>query len=860
VNKKPFRMSILVIFMFVALSTAPVIASRVSAEQSSISAAASSVEQEDAAASAPSAPMMFVQNVGQFADEVAYQIPSGGRSISLTEEGIWINVQEPAADNTAIAMLQDAESSGSAVHLKLSFPSANPHPQMEPMKRLNTHVSYFIGNDPQQWRADVPVYTGVRYVDLYPGIDLEVTSRDGAWDWRMVADADANLADVRLKVEGAQELALQDAAFLRVKTELGDFSLPLLELDSAFTTAQERSSTLNEVTQVRISGSEILFPFTDADQHSTIASSQGMPDSLVYSTFLGGSGEDYGYGIAVDSSGNAYVTGYTSSSDFPAVQSSYDISFNGGNTDAFVVKLNAAGTDLIYATFLGGSGYDEGSSIALDGAGNAYVIGYTGSYTGSSDFPTISGSYDISFNGIADAFVVKLNTDGTDLVYATFLGGTDADKGSSIALDVDGNVYVTGYTQSNGFPTSPGYDTTYNGDYDAFAVKLNAGGTDLIYATFLGGSGYDKGFGISVDGAGNAYVTGETTSSDFPTISGSYDTTFNGDYDAFLVKLNAGGTDLIYATFLGGSNEDDGYSIAVDGDGNAYVTGLTDSSDFPTISGSYDTTFNGNYDAFSVKLNASGTNLLYATFLGGSYSDGGSSIALDGEGNAYLTGSTSSSDFPTVSGSYDTSYNGNEDAFLVKLNTDGTDLIYATFLGGSYPDGGSTIALDVDGNAYVTGYTYSSSFPTGPGYDTTYNGGDNDAFVVNFPRHNIHVLDGDTVISDGTGSVDFGITELGVPKQRTFTVINTGMADLTLQEPISLPSGFSLVSSFGETTLVPGQTTSFTVKLDSDESGVYSGTLQFANNDDDKNPFIFTITGKVDNITSEIYLPAVIKE
>jgi len=351
----------------------------------------------------------------------------------------------------------------------------------------------------------------------------------------------------------------------------------------------------------------VAVPITAPQLTATLADN---PSDLLYATFLGGTGDECGYGIAVDGSGQAYVTGDTSSADFPAASGpGYDTSYNGGY-DAFVVKLNSNGTALTYATFLGGSGYDDGRGIAVDGSGQAYATGVTAS----TDFPAANGpGYDTAHNGGGgDAYVVKLSASGTALTYATFLGGSGADQGFGIAVDSSGQAYVTGGTTSVDFPAAsgPGYDTSLSGEADAFVVKLSASGTALTYATFLGGSGTDRGYSIAVDGSGQAYVTGDTASADFPAASGpGYDTTYNGYADAFAVKLNASGTALTYATFLGGSSSSEqGWSIAVDGTGQAYVTGWTASVDFPAASGpGYDTSYNGGYyDAYVVKLATAG--------------------------------------------------------------------------------------------------------------------------------------------------------------------------------------------------------------------------------------------------------------
>jgi hypothetical protein len=321
------------------------------------------------------------------------------------------------------------------------------------------------------------------------------------------------------------------------------------------------------------------------------------------------------------------------------------------------------------------------------------------------------------------------------LAYSTFLGGSSTDQGLSIAVDANGSAYVTGRADSAGFPTTAGaFDTTHNGSADAFVSKLSPDGSTLEYSTFLGGGSTDLGNGITVDASGNAYVTGETNSSNFPTTAGALDTTRDGNGDAFVTKLAPDGASLSYSTYLGGTgNIDAGNAITIDGSGNAYVTGDTISTDFPTTPGAFDTIGNSFtiYQGFVSKLSADGSALVYSTFLDGSGTfDFGNAIAVDGSGNAYVGGSTSSTNFPTTPGAYDTTHNGDDDGFVTKLNATGSALLYSTFLGGNTFDGVSDLALDADGNVYLTGSTGSDDFPATAGaFDTTYNE-DTDAFVT----------------------------------------------------------------------------------------------------------------------------------
>ena len=407
--------------------------------------------------------------------------------------------------------------------------------------------------------------------------------------------------------------------------------------------------------------------------------------SLIYSTFLGGSGLDGNMGgLALDSEGNVVVASHTSSSNFPTTAGAYDTTHNGDH-DVCVLKLAADGGTLLYSTFLGGSGLDLGFDLALDGAGNTVVTGYAGS-----GFPTTGGAYDTGHNGGRDAFVAKLSPAGDSLLYSTFLGGGADDEGWELALSSEGNTIVAGTTGSSGFPTTAGaYDTSHNGGWDAFVLKLSVDGDALSYSTFLGGSGTDYGQELALDSNGNAVVAGYTYSSGFPTTGGAYDTGHNGDSDLFVLKLSADGNALQYSTFLGGSAMEATGPLALDSAGNVLVTGLAASSDFPTTSGAYDSSHNGGLDVVVSRLSPDFSSLQYSTFVGGSSDDWPFAMALDGAGNAVVTGQTASSDFPTTIGAYDTGHNADFDVFVLRL--DGLGDAPATYsISGQVTDGSGT--------------------------------------------------------------------------------------------------------------------------------------------------------------------------
>lgn len=391
----------------------------------------------------------------------------------------------------------------------------------------------------------------------------------------------------------------------------------------------------------------------------------------------------------------------------------------------------ADGTDLVWSTFVGGEDdSDFGYACGVDDSGHVYISGYTYSV----DFPFTHGAFDTICIS-SDAFVVKLNASGTDIVYATFLGGSSGDIGRAIAVDDSGSAYIAGRTSSVDFPTTPGAFDTITGGFDAFVTKFDMTGSVLEYSTFLGGNENDEIQSITLDDSNQIYVTGWTKSDDFPVTAGAFDPTYNGAEDVFVAKLNSTASALFYGTYLGGGVNEEGNAIAIDGSGNAYVTGYTTSSDFPTTIEAYDRSYNHNSDVFVIKLDATGSEPVYSTYIGGNGGDIGSGIAVSGDGRAYLVGATVSLDFPVTSWAFDSTFHGGgwygSDAFVASLDAAGESLCYATFLGGDGDDWGYSLVLNDLGEVCLTGYTESADFPVTPGaYDTTHGGYWPDAFVT----------------------------------------------------------------------------------------------------------------------------------
>ncbi|TFH06698.1 MAG: hypothetical protein E4H14_10220 [Candidatus Thorarchaeota archaeon] len=590
------------------------------------------------------------------------------------------------------------------VYFTLEFPGSNlviPEGEMP----TGSVTNYFYGSDSSLWRTGLADCAELRYREIYPGIDLVYRIQNGYIKYEFVLAPYADPTDILLKYADVDTIEVHD--------ECVSVSKDGHEIEDAGLWAFQMSSGMDDV--------DCTFQYHDTH---TVSFSVGAYDlsqelvidpviNLVYSTFLGGSLDDVAYSIAVES-GCAYVTGFTYSSGFPTVNA-YDPTLN-GTTDCFVTKFAIDGQSLVYSTFLGGASSDTGYSIAVE-SGYAYVAGSTQS----SNFPT-ANAYDTTHNGGGyDCFVTKLAADGQSLIYSTFLGGIGIDNGEGIVVE-SGYAYFTGGTQSSDFPTNNAYDPTYNNGGDCFVTKFAADGQSLLYSTFLGGTSSDIAKSIAVE-SGAVYVTGYTQSSTFPT-EHAYDATHNGGQDCFVTKFSTDGMFIDYSTFLGGTSNDYGQSIAVESR-CAYITGYTQSSDFPTVN-AYDPTYNNGYDCFVTKFADNGQILIYSTFLGGPSSDTGYSVAVE-SGCTYVAGSTQSSDFPTVN-AYDPTYNGGYDCFVTKLTDDGQSLVYSTFLGGPSSDTGYSVAVESE-CAYVTGNADSSAFPTVNAYDPTHNSG-HDCFMA----------------------------------------------------------------------------------------------------------------------------------
>lgn len=645
--------------------------------------------------------VVLIENTGQFPENAAFQVWGGPATVWLAEDAVWVTLVEAPAPSAAAGAAQ-------GVHVRLSFVDADPRATLAPSGRLSTAVTYFKGSDPARWRR-APAWSSVRYMDLYPGVDLVLDGSvrleqpsEGGGDpgelllpWRLDVRPATDSPTIRLRIDGAEAMRLPGNR-LGLRTAIGDYALVL-----------PASAHSYHVEAGTADGSVSVFDVVAGAQPARQPAAVDPPN-LAYSTFLGGSQFDSGEAMAVDPDGRATVVGGTLSTDFPTTPGAFAASLAGG-TDVFVARFNPAGTALETATFVGGGDLDTALSVAVDPNGRTVVSGATDS----SDFPVTAGAYDTLHNGQTDGFVLRLDPTGAALEFSTYLGGVINDYARAVALDSYGRAVVAGQTDSANFPSTAGaYDPVHNGSTDAFAAILDASGSNLVASSFLGGASSDEAYGLALDTSNQVYLTGKTSSMAFP-----HTARFGppqAPEDVFVARMDASLGALPVSVLLTGSDDERGQAIEVDSSGRACVTGFSQSADFPTTPGSYDPTFNGTQtyepDAIVACLDASGSALVYSTFLGGRDRDAGLGLALDADGRAFVTGYT---DTATATG---------RDAFVTGLNTAGSALVYDVRLAGADVDEGHALVLDGAGAAYVAGRTRSSNFPVTAGsFDTGFN-------------------------------------------------------------------------------------------------------------------------------------------
>lgn len=687
-----------------------------------------------AAAGAMRSAAAFEENRGQVSRRARYLVRGPQGAAFFAPDGVTLDLRlsgsRPAADDGLDRVKCDPLSRRGGAQkrcaVRMIFARCSSKCRLEPGETLPGQINYLKGPRPS-WITGVRRYSGVKYRDVWPGIDVEFAGDGRSLKYDVVVHPGADPSRIALRYEGADSVTLEQDGSLALR--------------AAGSVVRERIPAIYQQTpggRVAVDGGyriigdrEVGFRLGRYDPSRPLVIDPA--GDLVWSTFLGGSETDEIRDVGRDSAGSLYVAGYSESANFPATPGAYDTGHN-GEEDAFVAKFNSTGTQLVYATYVGGESVDAAYCIAVNPSSGVACFGGN---TYSPDFPVASGAYDTTLEGehSSQGFVAALNTSGNALVCCAFLGGSEDDYVIGIDQDSSGNIYAAGYTLSADFPVKAGsYDTVfadgsaYADQEDAFVTKLDPSGSTAFYSTFLGHAYRDEAYGVIVDGTGTAWVCGLAGSDGFPVTASTYDSSYDGGGDAFVTRLNAAGTSLLYSTFLGGSGRDDAIGIARGQDGSIYVGGRTQSTDFPATPGALQESRAGdpayaNGDAFLAKFHPTGLWLEYATYIGGTNSDHINCVAVDAAGYAYASGVTTSYTFPVTPGAFSTSNSSlatwNE-GFLLKVNLSGSALIYSTYIGTDDIDYAYCVVADGAGGVYAGGATRSEDFPVTAGaYDTS---------------------------------------------------------------------------------------------------------------------------------------------
>ncbi|MBF0316602.1 MAG: SBBP repeat-containing protein [Nitrospirae bacterium] len=650
-------------------------------------------------------PVRFEQNEGQTLPSYNYVARGQGYTMFLKSDGI-VMALIPSMEKTTNNKRNHQNTNPAKKHkvdvVSIKFAGNVKLPELTALDALEGKSNYLIGSSEEKWLSNVTAYRRIKYTGLYPGIDLVLYGNQQEIEYDFVVQPMADLKKIALKINGTISVKINNSGDIVMRTHGGEMLMRKPRIYQEIDGGKKPVNGTYVIKNNHTKTITISFKVDDYNKRLPLV----IDPVLQYSTYLGGSSGDQALAIAVDTLGYAYVTGKTISLDFPIVNQ-YHNSYNGDYYDAFVSKFSRDGSSLIYSTYIGGNRDDEAKGITVDTNANTYITGSTYSQ----DFPIVN-PFQTSLHGWVDAFVAKLSSDGTSLMYSTYFGGSGNDEANAIAVDSGGNAYITGYTYSTDLPVNNAYQSDIAGYNDAFVTKFSTSGTYIPYSTYLGGTAEDEATSIAVDSNGSAYITGFTSSTNFPTTSGPFQAVHGGGtYDAFVTKLSATGSPL-FSTYVGGNGSDRAKGIAVDTNSNVYITGSTASTNFPVTATATQGALKGMTDAFVTKLASSGLTLSYSTYLGGSNIDAANAIAADKNGNISVTGETASTDFPTLN-PYQKTNGGFYDAFMARftITTDSYNLHFSTCLGGSADDKATAITVDQSGDAYLCGHTASTNFP-----------------------------------------------------------------------------------------------------------------------------------------------------
>jgi Beta-propeller repeat/Abnormal spindle-like microcephaly-assoc'd, ASPM-SPD-2-Hydin len=820
------------------------------------------IEQTKVSTTFQKLPLRFEANLGQTDPHVNFLSRGNNQTLFLTPNEAVLALRRPSeqlrpATGARLTSLFPPFSPAPPLYLRMSWVGANSAAQVAGEEEMPAKVNYLIGNQQASWRTQIPLFSKVRYRDLYPGIDILYYGNDGNLEYDLIVSPGADPKKVRLHFRGAKQIRLDPRGdlVLRLGSQFVILHKPVVyQQDAAFIGASPEKHYI-DATYVATTNHEFTLRLAAYDHSRPLI----IDPALTYSSYLGGSNSDSGGHVAVDSAGNAYIVGVTDSADFPVLNALQPA--RKGSRSIFVAKINPqlpGPSSLVYSTYFGGSGSDVGRGITVDSLGNVYIVGDTNS----TDFPLTSGAFQPSCKGpcIRNAFVAKIDPSGKALLYSSYLGGSSFDMAFGVALDpAASRIYLTGSTTSSDFPTTAGAlqtiyaggSSTYGDAYLAVVNPAGNGASDLNYSTYLGGSNQELGWALAVDTLGYVYVTGSTMSTNFPVTPSAFQSALGGVGnitigDGFLAKINPAGlgsSDLMYSTYFGGITDDRGESVAVDPLGFAYVVGWTTSANFPVTPTAYQPTYSGGTcnanqcaDAILMKwdLRASGaSSLLYSTFLGGTGFDLGHGIALDSNGIVYVAGETDSNDFPLV-GPIQTTCGGGcpfpvPDVFVSKLDitkSGSAALLFSTYLGGSGTDTGESIAIDSSGNAYVTGQVFSSNFPTVMPFQSICNNCTSNSDDSYLAKICITACPSSSV---SPPSVAFATQTVGsTSTPQPVTLSNPGAGTLTIIS-ITTSAGFLQTNSCGAT-LSANSNCTINVSFNPQAAGPVRGSLTVATN------------------------------
>jgi len=825
-------------------------------------------------------PLSFEANVGQTDGRVKFLSRGAGYTLFLLPDEAVLSLRGPgpmtqkqaAAGASLVPAATDAGSRSASAVLGMKLVGANPTVRVAGLAELPGRSNYFIGNDPGKWRTEVPNYAQVKYENVYPGVDLLYYGKQGRLEYDFVVAPGADPRKILLAVEAPspkaenQPSSITDRKAVRtpdspriaangdLAVSLGGgevrFHKPLVYQPAATDgghgiTNDERAP--NGESRIPVQGRYTL----DAYRHVRFELGpydRGRPlvidPVLSYSTYLEGAGESKCFAAALTSSGLLTVTGPTTSTSFPTTAGAFQTTYGGGPTDTFVTQFSAAGSSLVFSTYLGGSGDDQAWGMAMDKNGNVYL----GGFTSSTNFPVTATAYQTAFVGTGDdAFLTELNPTGSSLIYSTYIGSVDigvtgSEMGPHVAAAL-GKAYVAATTTDPNYPVTPGaYQTALAGGTDGCLTILNttkSGSASLMYSTFLGGSANDQIEQVAIDASNNVYVVGSTHSVNFPVTLEAFQTTCKLNSsgacsgDAFVSKIHPAGkgaSDLVYSTYFGGSATDSGVAVAVDKSGNIYATGDTMSTDLPVTLGAFQTSCGGTCaeNTYVAKFKPAGTgasDLVYSTYLGGSGTDLVKAIALDSANDAYVAGRTTSTDFPTASPiqAAHALDSGNYDGLVSELNPTASALIFSTYFGGNKFDSFNGLAVDQGGNIYPVGRSESTNFPTTPrAFETT--------FVSSLDAVAVKISPASAAgFAVGPGSLTFGNQAVGTTSPaQTLTLTAAGTETLTITSVV--PSGdFGQTNTCG-TSVAAGATCTISVTFTPTATGTRTGAITITDN------------------------------